>query len=102
MSTSQDVWKCLKNHYYHVIFISPEMLLNSKRFQRLYYSTDFQKHLVLRLIDEAHVIYLWGLVASGLTKGFPSHTQLDGVCKFRPKDDNLGQALTAMDNIPVL
>ncbi|KAG0141164.1 hypothetical protein CROQUDRAFT_52089, partial [Cronartium quercuum f. sp. fusiforme G11] len=35
----------------------------------LYYSTKFQKHLVLKVMDEAHVIYLWGLVSSGLTKG---------------------------------
>lgn len=76
--------------------------MNNTAFAKIYYSSDFQKHLVLKVVDEAHVIYSWGLVASGHSKRLQSHNGLQDICKFRPSYGHLGQALMATDKVPLL
>jgi hypothetical protein len=50
---------------YQFVYLSPEIFLNSKMFQDLYYSSTFQNRIALIVIDEAHMIYIWGIVESG-------------------------------------
>ncbi|PLW08362.1 hypothetical protein PCASD_03272 [Puccinia coronata f. sp. avenae] len=49
---------------YNFVYLSPEIFLNSKMFQGLYYSSTFQNRIALIVIDEAHMIYIWGIVES--------------------------------------
>lgn len=76
--------------------------MNSELFDSLYFNKLFQKRLLLKVIDEAHMIYSWGLVASRKFKGLISHTRgADRAC-FRPSYGNLGARIMASDHVPVL
>lgn len=81
---------------------SPEIFLNSESFQRLYHSSDFQRHLILKVVDEAHCIYLWGLQASGKSNHYSTHFTPQDVGFFRSSYGNLGQQLMATDDVPLL
>lgn len=87
------------NHFFEQ---SPEIFLNSESFQNLYHSPGFQSHLVLKVVDEAHCIYLWGLEASGRSKNFSVHVTPQDVGQFRPSYGNLGQQLMATERVPIL
>ncbi|PLW29896.1 hypothetical protein PCANC_20791 [Puccinia coronata f. sp. avenae] len=56
-----DVW----NGVFNFIYLSPEIFLNNKTFEEIYISPNFQKKLVLVVVDEAHMIYTWGLAETG-------------------------------------
>ncbi|KAA1067813.1 ATP-dependent DNA helicase sgs1 [Puccinia graminis f. sp. tritici] len=47
---------------YQFVYLSPEIFLNSKLFRKVYYSSVFQNRLALIVVDEAHMIYIWGLL----------------------------------------
>lgn len=81
---------------------SPEIFLNSQSFQTLYHSKSFQSHLVLKVVDEAHCIYLWGLQASGASKNYSVHVTPQDVGLFRSSYGNLGQQLMTTDDTPIL
>jgi hypothetical protein len=49
------------------------VLLNNAIFARLFFNEDFQNRVLLVVVDEAHMIYVWGLVASGKSKKLFSH-----------------------------
>jgi hypothetical protein len=49
-------------------FQSPEVLLKNTIFTRIFCNNDFQNHVSLVVVDKAHMIYVWGLVASGKSK----------------------------------
>ncbi|KAA1095744.1 ATP-dependent DNA helicase sgs1 [Puccinia graminis f. sp. tritici] len=53
---------------YNFVYLSPEIFLNSKLFTKIYYSPDFQNRLGLVVVDEAHLIYHWGMVKSSRGK----------------------------------
>ncbi|PLW47614.1 hypothetical protein PCANC_18677 [Puccinia coronata f. sp. avenae] len=52
---------------------SPEVLLNNAIFNRIFFNEDFQNRVSLVVVDEAHMIYVWGLVASGKSEKLFSH-----------------------------
>ncbi|EFP85425.2 uncharacterized protein PGTG_11781 [Puccinia graminis f. sp. tritici CRL 75-36-700-3] len=83
-------------------FQSPEVFLNSSLFTELFFSEEFQDILSLVVVDEAHMIYLWGLVASRQSKSLIIFARLEDQAVFRPGYGHLGTRLMATNNIPVL
>ncbi|KAI7955518.1 hypothetical protein MJO29_006917 [Puccinia striiformis f. sp. tritici] len=88
---------------YNFVYLSPEIYLNSKLFSRVYFSAEFQSRLALVVVDEAHLIYHWGMVKS--TRGRKRASALGrhkdrGV--FRPSYGNLGRHLLARNGVPIL
>jgi superfamily II DNA helicase RecQ len=45
---------------YQLIIVSPELLLNDKRFEMLWRKKQFTDSIVNFVLDEAHVIKEWG------------------------------------------
>jgi superfamily II DNA helicase RecQ len=81
---------------------SPEVFLNSSLFTNLFFSKDFQNMLALIVIDKAHMIYLWGLVASKQSKFLSSFGRLDDQGVFWPSYGDLGTQLMATNHVPLL
>jgi hypothetical protein len=52
------------NGSYNFVYMSPENFLKSKDWDVVYFSRNFQNWLSLMVIDEAHMVYIEGLVAS--------------------------------------
>lgn len=71
-------------------------------FQEIYYSKWFQDWLVLKVVDEAHMIYAWGLVSSRKSGRVYSYTHIQDVGVFRPSYGNLGGQLMATNQVPLL
>lgn len=61
---------------YPFVYVSPEVALTSKIFDKMWRDPRFQARLILNVVDEAHMIYEWGLVASGEAKKSASHTRV--------------------------
>jgi superfamily II DNA helicase RecQ len=49
---------------YSFVYLSPKIFLDSKLFSSIYFSPEFQSCLALVVVDEAHLIYHWGMVKS--------------------------------------
>ncbi|POV95158.1 hypothetical protein PSTT_16424 [Puccinia striiformis] len=81
---------------------SPEVLLNNVMFRRVFFDKQFQSRLILSVVDEAHMVYIWGLVASGLGKKITSHLKLQDRGIFRPSYGDLGARLLAAHGVPIL
>ncbi|OAV87768.1 hypothetical protein PTTG_11225, partial [Puccinia triticina 1-1 BBBD Race 1] len=81
---------------------SPEAFLNSEIFRDIYFNPKFQSRLSLVVVDEAHMVYVWGLVASGESKGLASHLKhMERGC-FWPGYGGLGGRLMATNGTPLL
>ncbi|KNE87415.1 hypothetical protein PSTG_19200, partial [Puccinia striiformis f. sp. tritici PST-78] len=52
----------IANGAYNFVYISPEIFLNSRMWDRVYFSDKFQRRLGLVVLDEAHMVYEWGIV----------------------------------------
>ncbi|PLW31766.1 hypothetical protein PCANC_22358 [Puccinia coronata f. sp. avenae] len=50
---------------YSFVYLSPKIFLNSKLFSSIYFSPEFQSCLALVVVDEAHLIYHWGMQPPG-------------------------------------
>jgi superfamily II DNA helicase RecQ len=48
----------LRNGVFNFIYLSPKIFLNNKTFEEIYISPNFQKKLVLVVVDKAHDLYL--------------------------------------------
>ncbi|PLW45914.1 hypothetical protein PCASD_08635 [Puccinia coronata f. sp. avenae] len=48
------------------IYVSPEVFLNRELFKGIYFNPTFQSHLVSVVVDEAHMIYIYGKLGSRL------------------------------------
>ncbi|PLW28070.1 hypothetical protein PCASD_22605 [Puccinia coronata f. sp. avenae] len=88
---------------YDFVYLSPKMFLNSKKFEKVYYSAAFQNLTALVVVDEARMIYIWGLVASGKAKTSTSaHHRFEDYGLFRPSYGKLGPQLLFRNNKPML
>ncbi|OAV87062.1 hypothetical protein PTTG_10349, partial [Puccinia triticina 1-1 BBBD Race 1] len=80
---------------------SPKVFLNNHIFHRRFLNEQFLSRVVLAVVDEAHMIYMWGLVASGQAKGLNSHGKIQDLSIFRPGYGNMGAKLMAI-GAPIL
>ncbi|KAA1128734.1 ATP-dependent DNA helicase sgs1 [Puccinia graminis f. sp. tritici] len=88
---------------YQFVYLSPEIFLNSKLFESIYFSSEFQNRLALVVVDEAHMIYIWGLVESSTAKHLTSaHFRHEDYGIFRPSYGKLGAQLLFRNNQPIL
>ncbi|KAA1098389.1 ATP-dependent DNA helicase sgs1 [Puccinia graminis f. sp. tritici] len=88
---------------YQFVYLSPEIFLNSKLFETIYFSSDFQDRLALVVVDEAHMIYIWGLVESSTAKHLTSsHFRHEDSGIFRPSYGKLGAQLLFRNDKPIL
>ncbi|PLW21298.1 hypothetical protein PCANC_05039 [Puccinia coronata f. sp. avenae] len=68
MTFNQSLSNRILAGFYKFVYLSSETFVDNKLFGLLYYSQEFQARLITIVIDEAHIIYSWGLVASGEAK----------------------------------
>ncbi|KAH9463531.1 hypothetical protein Pst134EA_015620 [Puccinia striiformis f. sp. tritici] len=80
--------------YYNFIYMSPEIYLNSKSWDKVYFSPSFQERLALIVVDEAHMVFIWGLVESGSAKSVTAiNGRIEDYAIFRPCYGKLGPHL---------
>ncbi|KAI7953767.1 hypothetical protein MJO28_006314 [Puccinia striiformis f. sp. tritici] len=87
---------------YNFIYLSPEIFLNNEMFTEVYHNQKFQDHLVLTVVDEAHMIYSWGLVSNRKARRSRAHKRHQDRAIFRPSYGDLGRALMATQDTPIL
>ncbi|POW11096.1 hypothetical protein PSTT_05548 [Puccinia striiformis] len=87
---------------YNFIYLSPEIFLNNEMFTEVYHNPKFQDHLVLTVVDKAHMIYSWGLVANRKARRSKAHRRHQDQAIFWPSYGDLGRALMATPNMPIL
>ncbi|KAA1085602.1 ATP-dependent DNA helicase sgs1 [Puccinia graminis f. sp. tritici] len=88
---------------YNFVYLSPEIFLNSKLWDSVYFSSEFQKRLGLVVVDEAHMIYIWGLVeSSNGTKKYSILVRHQDIGIFRPSYGDLARHLQCRNNVPIL
>jgi superfamily II DNA helicase RecQ len=88
---------------YQFVYMSSEIFLNNKMWENVYFSSTFQNRLGLVVVDEAHMIYIWGLVESGTGKHLASmYGRHEDQGIFRPSYENLGGQLLTRNNQPIL
>lgn len=87
---------------YNFVYVSPEIALTNDVFDQMWRDARFQARLILKVVDEAHMIYEWGLVASGQVKRLASHTRVQDVGVFRPSYGDLVRRFLATDKVPLL
>ncbi|EFP86717.2 uncharacterized protein PGTG_13099 [Puccinia graminis f. sp. tritici CRL 75-36-700-3] len=93
----------IENGVYNFVYMSPETFLNNKIWDAVYFSSKFQNRLALIVIDEAHMVYIWGLVASGQGKKAAAILlRYQDIGIFRPSYGNLGAHLLFRNNKPIL
>ncbi|OAV92776.1 hypothetical protein PTTG_04964 [Puccinia triticina 1-1 BBBD Race 1] len=102
MNFTPDVEKKVLRGDYAFIYLSPEVLLNNSMFRQIFFNHQFLSKLVLTVVDEAHMIYVWGLVASGLGKKISCHFKLQDRDIFWPSYGDLGARLLEAHGVPIL
>ncbi|OAV97466.1 hypothetical protein PTTG_09166 [Puccinia triticina 1-1 BBBD Race 1] len=85
----------IRDGVYNFVYLSPEMFLDNKTFSNIYFSPNFQSKLALVVVDEAHMIYLWGLVEGGQKNIKTMYCATPGFC-------SLGGQLLTKNNAPLL
>ncbi|OAV96746.1 hypothetical protein PTTG_26232 [Puccinia triticina 1-1 BBBD Race 1] len=102
MNFTPDIEKKVLRGDFAFIYLSPEVLLNNPTFRQIFFDRQFLSKLVLMVVDEAHMIYVWGLVASRLGKKISSHFKLQDRGIFCPSYGDLGARLLAANRVPIL
>jgi superfamily II DNA helicase RecQ len=87
---------------FNFIYLSPEVFLNSPLFRDVFYNNEFQDWLALIVIDEAHMVYSWGLVDSGKAKNSSAHKRTQDHSLFQPLYGDIGGQLNATEGVPIL
>ncbi|KAA1079242.1 ATP-dependent DNA helicase sgs1 [Puccinia graminis f. sp. tritici] len=91
------------NGAYNFVYLSPEIFLNSALWDQVYFCANFQDRLALVVVDEAHIIYQWGLVESGSGKHKRNLLgRLEDLGIFRPSYGKLGGRLLTRNKKPIL
>lgn len=67
----------------------------------MYFAQWFRECLIVKVIDEAHMIYKWGIVQSG-RRGQPWMQSVQDTGIFRPLYGKMGMRLNATDKAPLL
>ncbi|OAV88915.1 hypothetical protein PTTG_08242 [Puccinia triticina 1-1 BBBD Race 1] len=102
MKLTKAIVEDIKRGDYAFVYLSPEVFLNNPIFTELYFSNEFQSRLVLIVLDEAHMVYVWGLVESGKAKYLLVRDCLQDYGIFRPSYGKLGDRLMATNGVPIL
>ncbi|PLW24035.1 hypothetical protein PCASD_14506 [Puccinia coronata f. sp. avenae] len=93
----------IRTGVYQFIYLSPEIFLNNKLWDEIYFCTKFQLRLGLIVVDEAHMIFIWGLVASFKgTNSSSVHIRHADSGLFWPSYGNLGAHLLFRNKKPIL
>ncbi|OAV85967.1 hypothetical protein PTTG_30161 [Puccinia triticina 1-1 BBBD Race 1] len=71
-------------------------------FTNVYNDPRFQNRVALLVVNEAHMIYSWGLVKNGEAKKSSAHKRHQDRAVFWPSYGDLGRALLATKNTPIL
>lgn len=99
---TQDMCDSIIAGKLNFIYVSPEVALKSTIFECLWSDARFQARLVLNVVDEAHMIYTWGLVESGKAKNLASHVRVQDGGVFRPSYGHLFRRFLSSDKVPRL
>ncbi|POV99132.1 hypothetical protein PSHT_13634 [Puccinia striiformis] len=83
MNMTPEIEKRVIRGDYGFVYLSPEVLLNNVMFRRVFFDKQFQSRLILSVVDEAHMVYIWGGI-------------------FRPSYGDLGARLLAAHGVPIL
>ncbi|EFP90574.2 uncharacterized protein PGTG_16600 [Puccinia graminis f. sp. tritici CRL 75-36-700-3] len=103
LTFNADTAEEVRKGEYQFVYLSPEIFLNNKMFEKLYFSSEFQNRLSLVVVDEAHMIYIWGLVESSTAKHLTSaHFRHEDSGIFRPSYGKLGAQLLFRNDKPIL
>jgi superfamily II DNA helicase RecQ len=88
---------------YQFVYLSPEIFLNNKLWEEVYFSSEFQNRLGLVVVDEAHMVYIWGLVQSRPGRHLATIlSRLEDFGIFRPSYGHLGGHLLSRNDKPML
>ncbi|KNE93314.1 hypothetical protein PSTG_13258 [Puccinia striiformis f. sp. tritici PST-78] len=102
MNLTDEVAREILQGKYSFIYLSPEVLLNSSIFHNIFFDRDFRDRLISTVVDEAHMVFIWGLVASGRAKKIISHLKHQDRAIFRPSYGKLGSKLILTNGVPIL
>ncbi|KAA1076884.1 ATP-dependent DNA helicase sgs1 [Puccinia graminis f. sp. tritici] len=102
LTFDQDVADEVLNGKYNFVYLSPEVFLNNQMFTDVYHNPKFQDRLALIVVDEAHMIYSWGLVANKQAKKSSAHKRHQDRSVFRPSYGDMGRQLMATEDTPIL
>ncbi|KAA1082871.1 ATP-dependent DNA helicase sgs1, partial [Puccinia graminis f. sp. tritici] len=103
LTFNPDIAQEIMEGVYQFVYFSPEIFLNSKLFERCYLITEFQNRLALIVVDEAHMVYVWGLVESSTSKASTSaHFCFEDYRIFGPSYGKLGAQILFWNDKPIL
>lgn len=71
-------------------------------FANMFFDRRFQARLILKVVDEAHMIYMWGLVKSGQAKRMSSCVRIQDTGVFRPHYGELARRFLVTDEVPLI
>ncbi|EFP84707.2 uncharacterized protein PGTG_10866 [Puccinia graminis f. sp. tritici CRL 75-36-700-3] len=98
---SEEVCLDIQEGLYDFVYLSPEMFLDNEAFSNVYFSPKFQSKLALIVVDEAHMIYSWGLVEGGQKK-LKTIVRHQDFSAFRPHYGSLATQLLTKNQAPLL
>ncbi|OAV93874.1 hypothetical protein PTTG_05012 [Puccinia triticina 1-1 BBBD Race 1] len=91
----------IQKGFYNFVYLSPEIFLDNQMFSNIYFLPEFQSKLALVVVDEAHMIYAWGLVESGQNK-LKTLVRHQDFAAFRPCYGSLAIPLLTRNGAPLL
>jgi superfamily II DNA helicase RecQ len=101
LNFTHEVGLNVMNGFYNFVYVSPETFLNNLTFVNIYFSNEFQTKLVLVVVDEAHMIYSWGLVENG-QRHLKTLVRHQDQSPFRPSFGSLSAQLLTKNLAPIL